>query len=70
MNLFIALIVDALAAEQRAATEEHLEEIEEEMDEEFGSADKERDEILVLLQELKAEIAELKAEKSNSTLKK
>ena len=69
LNLFIALIVDALAAEQRAATEEHLEEIEEEMDEEFGSADKERDEILVLLHELKAEIAELKAEKSNSTPK-
>jgi voltage-gated sodium channel len=69
LNLFIALIVDALAAEQRAATEEYLEEIEEEMDEEFGSADKERNEILSLLQELKAEIAELKAEKSNTASK-
>lgn len=64
LNLFIALIVDALAAEQRAATEEHLEEIEGEMDEEFDSADKERDEILRLLKDLKAEIAELKAEKA------
>ncbi len=62
LNLFIALIVDALAAEQRAATEEHLDEIEGEMDEEFDSADKERDEIIALLQELKAEIATLKGE--------
>lgn len=64
LNLFIALIVDALAAEQRAATEEHLDEIEEEMDEEFDSADKERDEILELLRDMKAEIASLKSEKS------
>ena len=65
LNLFIALIVDALAAEQRAVTEEHLEEIEEEMDEEFGVADKERDEILSLLNSLKQDIADLKAAKSN-----
>ncbi len=64
LNLFIALIVDALAAEQRAATDEHLEEIEEEMDEEFGSADKERNQILELLTELKQEIAALKADRS------
>ena len=64
LNLFIALIVDALAAEQRAVTEEHLEVIEEEMDEEFSDADKERDEIIDLLQDLKREIAELKAEKA------
>ena len=69
LNLFIALIVDALAAEQRAATEEHLDEIEEDMDEEFDSADKERDEIIALLHELKAEIAELKAEKVKSASK-
>ena len=62
LNLFIAHIVDALAAEQRAATEEHLDEIEDEMDEEFDSADKERDEIIALLQELKADIATLKGE--------
>ncbi|MHA7898540.1 MAG: ion transporter [Henriciella sp.] len=65
LNLFIALIVDALAAEQRAATEEHLDEIEEEMDEEFDLADKERDEILILLAELKQELAELRASKAN-----
>ena len=65
LNLFIALIVDALAAEQRAATEEHLDDIEEGMDEEFSDADKERDEIIVMLQDLKNEIAELKATKSN-----
>lgn len=64
LNLFIALIVDALAAEQRAATDEHLDVIEDEMDEEFGSADKERDEILDLLQELKSEISQLRAEKA------
>ena len=64
LNLFIALIVDALAAEQRAATEEHLDDIEEEMDEEFSDADKERDEIIALLLELKQEVAALKAEKA------
>ncbi|MEO0608245.1 MAG: ion transporter [Pseudomonadota bacterium] len=63
LNLFIALIVDALAAEQRAATEEHLDVIEEDMDEEFGEADKERDVIIEMLADLKKEIAELKAAK-------
>lgn len=67
LNLFIALIVDALAAEQRAATVEHLDEIEEEMDEEFGVADKEREEILVLLGSLKQDIAALKASQSDET---
>jgi voltage-gated sodium channel len=61
LNLFIALIVDALAADQRAATEEHLEEIEDELDEEFDDADKERDEIIALLIDLKKEVAELRA---------
>lgn len=65
LNLFIALIVDALAEEQRSATDEHLEEIEEEMDEEFGSADKERDQIIAMLTDLKNDIAALKAEKSD-----
>ena len=63
LNLFIALIVDALAAEQRAATEEHLDDIEEDMDEEFTEADRERDMIIEMLKELKKEIAELKGEK-------
>jgi voltage-gated sodium channel len=65
LNLFIALIVDALAEEQRAATDEHLEEIEEEIEEEFDSADKERDQIIEILVELKKDIAALKAEKSD-----
>ena len=54
-------------AEQRAATEEHLEEIEEEMDEEFSDADKERAEIIALLYELKKEVAELKAAKTSDS---
>lgn len=64
LNLFIALIVDALAEEQRAATDELLDEIEEEMDEEFESADKEREQIITLLTELKEDIAALKAGRS------
>ena len=67
LNLFIALIVDALAADQRAATEEHLDEIEEELDEEFDEADKERDEIILLLTELKKEMAELKAAQAEAS---
>lgn len=65
LNLFIALIVDALAAEQRAATEEQFEELEEELEEEFSDADRERHEIISLLQELKREVADLKAAKQN-----
>ncbi|MEM1147823.1 MAG: ion transporter [Pseudomonadota bacterium] len=67
LNLFIALIVDALAAEQRAATEEHLGEIEEEIEEEFSFADKERDDILDLLVELKKEVAALRAQQSDKS---
>lgn len=65
LNLFIALIVDALAEEQRAATDDHLDEIEEEMDEEFGSADKERDQIIAMLTEMKKDIAALKSQRSD-----
>lgn len=57
LNLFIALIVDALAAEQKAATEELLEDIEEDVE----HAEEERDEMLELLRSMKAEIAELKS---------
>ena len=42
-----------------------LDEIEEEMDEEFEIADKERDQIISMLEELKQEIASLKAERSD-----
>lgn len=69
LNLFIALIVDALAADQRAATEEHLEEIEDELDEEFDDADKERDEIIALLIDLKKEVAELRAAQGKAAKK-
>lgn len=62
LNLFIALIVDALTAEQVAITEEHLGEIEDELEEEFEEADQDRDQIIALLNELKAEIADLKAQ--------
>lgn len=61
LNLFIALIVDALAASERAATDEHFEHIEDEMEEEFTAADMERDQILALLKDVKAELAELRA---------
>lgn len=64
LNLFIALIVDALAAEQRAVTDEHLDVIEEEMDEEFSYADKERDEIIAILTEMKKDLAALKAKQN------
>ncbi|MEM1378864.1 MAG: ion transporter [Pseudomonadota bacterium] len=67
LNLFIALIVDALAAEQRAVTEEHLGDIEEEIEEEFSFADKERDDILDLLVELKKEVAALRAQQSDKS---
>lgn len=60
LNLFIALIVDALAAEQKAATEELLEELDE-LEEDVEHAEEERDEMLALLKEMKAEMAELKA---------
>lgn len=60
LNLFIALIVEALAENQRAITGEQLGEIDEEIEEGFEEADKERDEIIVLLNELKREIASLK----------
>lgn len=57
LNLFIALIVEALQAEQEALQEETMEMIEEEQEE----AHEEREEILALLAELRDEIRELKA---------
>ena len=56
LNLFIALIVEALAAEQKAATEELIDEIEEDVQQ----AEEERDEMMELLKSLREEIAELK----------
>ncbi|MEO0818293.1 MAG: ion transporter [Pseudomonadota bacterium] len=57
LNLFIALIVEALQAEQEALQEETMDMIEEEQEE----AHEEREEILALLAELRDEIRELKA---------
>ncbi len=61
LNLFIALVVDSLAAEQKAVLEEGLEELEEEFEEERGEADGARHEILAVLKQLQQEMAELKA---------
>jgi len=60
LNLFIALVVDALASEQKALLEEGLEEIEEEIEEELEGAHVQRDEMLKMLNAMRAEIAELK----------
>ncbi len=60
LNLFIALIVDALAAETRAVTDQHFGAIEDEMVEEFDDADRERKEIIALLKSVQKELADLK----------
>ncbi|MAU66332.1 ion transporter [Hyphomonas sp.] len=61
LNLFIALVVDSLAAEQKAVLEEGLEDLEEEFEEEREEADDARHEILAVLKQLQQEMAELKA---------
>lgn len=63
LNLFIALIVDALQAEQEAQNEEAMEQIEEEIEDVEERMLKKGDEILAVIAELKTEIAELKREK-------
>lgn len=60
LNLFIALIVDALAAEQKAATEELKEELDD-LEEEAEQAEEERDEMMALLKEMRQEISDLKS---------
>ncbi|MEZ5955388.1 MAG: ion transporter [Hyphomonas sp.] len=68
LNLFIALVVDSLAAEQKAVLEEgihdleeDLEDIEEEIEDEREEASDARAEILDALKELQREVAELKS---------
>ena len=56
LNLFIALVVEALAAEQKAATEELLEDIEEDAE----HAEEERDEMLRILNELRQDVSALR----------
>ena len=56
LNLFIALVVEALASEQKAVLDEGLVEIEGEIDE----AEDQRSEMVRLMTSMRAEIAELK----------
>jgi len=56
LNLFIALVVEALASEQKAVLVEGLGEIEEDIDEAEGQ----RSEMVRLMTSMRAEIAELK----------
>jgi len=68
LNLFIALVVDALTAEQVAIANEIAEDFKEdfeELEEDAEEAHTERGEIMGLLKELKAEVAELKAAVAN-----
>ena len=61
LNLFIALIVDSLAAEQQAILEEGLEDIEGDLEEELETAEKDRSAILKAIQDMQSEIASLRA---------
>ena len=61
LNLFIALIVDSLAAEQQAIIEEGLDEIEGELEGELMTAEKELAAVLSAIQEMRSEIAALRA---------
>jgi voltage-gated sodium channel len=60
LNLFIALIVDSLAAEQQAIIEEGLDEIEEELEGELMTAEKGREAVLMAIQEMRSELAALR----------
>ncbi len=61
LNLFIALVVDSLAAEQKAVIEGNFEELEEEIEEELDEAQDEREQMLILLKDMQKELRELKA---------
>ena len=61
LNLFIALIVDSLAAEQQAILEEGLDVLEEDIEDELLTAEKGRVAVLEALQDMRAEIAALRA---------
>ncbi len=61
LNLFIALIVDSLAAEQQAIIEEGLDDIEEELEGELMTAEKGRVAVLSAIQDMRSEIAALRA---------
>ncbi|MAN47550.1 MAG: ion transporter [Alphaproteobacteria bacterium] len=61
LNLFIALVVDSLAAEQQAILEEGLEDIEDDLEEELETAELGRSAILQAIQEMRAELADLRS---------
>lgn len=60
LNLFIALVVEALASEQKALIEEGLVDIEDDIEGELDLAEGQRSEMLRLMTTMRAEIAELK----------
>ena len=60
LNLFIALVVDSLAAEQQAILEEGIEEIEGEMEEEMDLAERDRAAMMLLMNDMRQEIAALR----------
>jgi len=62
LNLFIALIVEALQMEQEAAQDEQMEKLEEEASE----AHDEREKILLVLADIQRELAELKADRAKA----
>lgn len=61
LNLFIALIVDALSSEQKAMLEEEFEDLEGEIESINENVEGERAELVKMLTEMRAEIASLRA---------
>lgn len=60
LNLFIALIVDALSSEQKAMLEEEFEDLEDEIESINVNVEGEREQIVKLLTDMQAEIASLR----------
>lgn len=60
LNLFIALIVDALSSEQKAMLEEEFEDLEDEIESINVNVEGEREKIVKLLTDMQAEIASLR----------
>ena len=64
LNLFIALIVESLQEEQKAAQAEMMSEIEEDIEESASEAHEDMARLLSAIEELKSEILELKGQSS------
>lgn len=60
LNLFIALIVDALSSEQKAMLEEEFEDLEDEIESINVTVEGEREQIVKLLTDMRTEIASLR----------